>query len=60
MDQHFTKIKAVTGQKSADALCHMLEADLFDGGDRLTRALKRMQDDRGLTLRTRIALIRAR
>jgi hypothetical protein len=60
MDQHFTKIKAVTGQKFADSLCHMLEADLFDGGDRLTRALKRMQDDRAMTLRTRIALIRSR
>jgi hypothetical protein len=60
MDQRFTKIKAVAGQEFSDPLFHMLQADSLDGGDRLARTLKRRQDDQTMTLRRRIALIRAR
>jgi hypothetical protein len=60
MDQHFTKIKAAAGQEFPDSLFHMLQADSLDGGERLARILKRRQDDQAMTLRSRIALIRAR
>ncbi len=60
MEQHFTKIKAVAGQEFAISLFHMLQADSLDGGERLARILKRRQDDQAMTLRSRIALIRAR
>jgi hypothetical protein len=60
MDQHFTRIKAAGGQEFADSLVHMLQADSLHGGERLARILKRRQDDQAMTLRSRIALIRAR
>lgn len=60
MDQHFIKIKAVAGQEFADPLFHMLQADSLHGGMRLARILKRRQDDQAMTLRSRIAFIRAR
>src|SRR5277367_989411 len=60
MNQHFTKINAVGGQEFADSLFHMLQADSLHGGERLARILKRRQDDQAMTLRNRIALIRAR
>ena len=60
MDQHFTKIKAVAGQEFADPLFHMLQPDSLHGGVRLARILKRRQDDQAMTLRSRIAHIRAR
>ena len=60
MDQHFTKIKAVAGQEFTISLFHMLQADSLDGGERLARILKRRQADQAMTLRSRIALIRAR
>jgi hypothetical protein len=60
MDQYLTKIKAFAGQEFADSLLHMLQADSLHGDARLARLLKRRQDDQSMTLRSRIALMRAR
>ena len=60
MDEHFTKIKTAAGQEFANSLFHLLQADSLYGGERLARILKRRQDDQAMTLRSRIALIRAR